>query len=155
MLKITGAGTSGAPRRSEKARGGAGSIEKGAFRQTLSGAIEAAGDAPTLAGTQALGAVDTLILTQSVDGTAEREARRRLIQYGEDILDQLDDLRRDLLVGTVSKDRLMALAQQVRARRESCHDPRLAALLDDIELRAEVEIAKLTTPQRQTRRNVP
>ena len=52
-----------------------------------------------------------------------------------------------LLMGTLPKEKLTELADMVRTRRESCQDPRLAALLDEIELRAEVEIAKLSRGQ--------
>jgi len=53
-------------------------------------------------------------------------------------------VRHGLLMGTLPKEKLTELADMVRSRRESCQDPRLAALLDEIELRAEVEIAKLS-----------
>jgi len=52
--------------------------------------------------------------------------------------------RRALLAGSVPKDRLIQLAQMVRARRDTVSDPRLATILDEIELRAEVELAKLS-----------
>jgi hypothetical protein len=38
------------------------------------------------------------------------------------------------------------LAQLVRARRDQVDDPRLIAILDEIELRAAVELAKLAGP---------
>ena len=83
-------------------------------------------------------------MVQAVDDSTERQARKRLIRRGEDILDKLEEIRHGLLLGTVPKEKLMDLAQMVRERREACQDPRLAALLDEIELRAEVEIAKLS-----------
>jgi hypothetical protein len=59
-------------------------------------------------------------------------------------MDKLEEIRHGLLMGTLPLDKLTALSASLRDRRETCHDPRLAALLDEIELRAEVEIAKLT-----------
>jgi len=47
-------------------------------------------------------------------------------------------------MGEIPSARMAALAQSVRSRREACSDPRLAALLDEIELRVEVELAKLS-----------
>ena len=67
-----------------------------------------------------------------------------MIRRGEDILDRLEDLRHGLLTGTISADKLQTLAHVVRTGRGNCGDPRLAALLDEIELRAEVELAKLS-----------
>ena len=71
------------------------------------------------------------------------EERRRMVKYGEDLLDKLDDIRHGLLLGSIPKDKLIALAQMVRSRRGQVTDPRLSAVLDEIELRAEVELAKL------------
>jgi hypothetical protein len=48
-----------------------------------------------------------------------------------------------LLLGTIPASRLESLAQQIRAKREQVSDPRLDQILDDIELRAAVELAKL------------
>ena len=60
------------------------------------------------------------------------------------MLDQLEDLRRDLLLGAIEKEKLSSLAQRMRAHRRQTDDPRLNEIIDEIELRAEVEIAKLT-----------
>ena len=43
----------------------------------------------------------------------------------------------------VSKQKLIALAQELRERRDAGLDDELNAILDEIELRAEVELAKL------------
>ncbi len=72
----------------------------------------------------------------------EDGARREMIRYGEDILDKLEELRRDLLVGAIPKDRLANIAQTMRSRKATVSDPRLLDLINDIELRAEVELAK-------------
>jgi len=64
--------------------------------------------------------------------------------YGDDLLDRLDDLRMGILLGRFSKDKLTELAQRLRQKREMCEDPQLNDLLAEIELRAEVEIAKYT-----------
>ena len=63
---------------------------------------------------------------------------------GESILDKLDQLRLDMLKGSVPKEKLIELAQVLREKRPSCDHEELNACLDDIELRAEVELAKLT-----------
>ena len=88
--------------------------------------------------------VDSLLAIQSVGDATDREGRRRLVRRGEEMLDRLEDLRRDLLLGAVPTDKLVALAQMVRMQRGNCADPQLGALLDEIELRAEVELAKLS-----------
>ncbi len=142
-MKVSGVG-SGAPtggaRRTDKTSGAG----KGQFRQALADAIESLDEAPGVDAPGALGGVDTLLAVQSAGDSTEREARRRLVRHGEDILDRLEEVRHCLLLGTIPKDKLVQLAQMVRSRREASPDPRLASLLDEIELRAEVELAKLS-----------
>jgi hypothetical protein len=64
--------------------------------------------------------------------------------HAEDVLDRLEALRAWILVGAMPKDKLVELAQRLRAQRQRSDDPRLNEIIDEIELRAEVEIAKLT-----------
>jgi hypothetical protein len=81
---------------------------------------------------------------QEVDAETPTDARARMVHYGADILDRLEEIRDQILTGAVSKSRLENLALTLRQRRESVDDPQLVALIDEIELRAEVELAKLT-----------
>ncbi len=140
-MKVGGVGPTNSaqgPRRSEKS-----DAKAGGFSSLLSGVSDAA-EASAVETPMAVGGIDALLAAQSVDGATDREARRRAIRRGEDILDKLEEIRHGLLMGTIDKDRLVQLAQLVRSRRDSIDDPRLAALLDEIELRAEVELAKLS-----------
>jgi hypothetical protein len=117
--------------------------KSGEFRDALTGSVDEAEDARGVDGLSSLAGVNTLLALQSMGDATEREARRRLVRRGEDILDQLEDVRHGLLVGGLSQSKLEALAQTVRSQREECADPGLGAILDEIELRAEVELAKL------------
>lgn len=60
------------------------------------------------------------------------------------MLERLDELRTGIVTGSVSRSRLMELAQMARARREIGADPKLLEVVGEIELRAEVELAKLS-----------
>lgn len=88
--------------------------------------------------------LSALLGVQEVDDEAERGARRAAARYGNAVLDRLDELREDVLAGRVSVDRLASLAHALRANRELSRDPRLSEVIEEIELRAQVEIAKLT-----------
>jgi hypothetical protein len=77
---------------------------------------------------------------QSVDNQEDRE--RRAVRHGHDLLDQLEALRADLLAGQISPQRVNALLSLIRAK-QAAENPELAALIDDIALRARVELAKL------------
>ena len=67
-----------------------------------------------------------------------------MFQYGDDLLNRLDDLRLAILDGVLSKDKLTELAHNLRQKRQNSDDPKLNEIINEIELRAEVEIAKLT-----------
>jgi hypothetical protein len=78
---------------------------------------------------------------QEVGGPLER--RRRAVGRASQILDALDDLKLDLLEGRLGPDSLATLTRSVREQRAMTDDPRLESVLDEIETRAAVELAKL------------
>lgn len=69
------------------------------------------------------------------------ESRRRAVKRGTTLLDLLEEMKADLLLGSVSPARLDAMSQQLATLRERV-DPELDAVLDEIELRVLVELAK-------------
>jgi hypothetical protein len=87
-----------------------------------------------------LTAIDTLIALQEVPDllAGKTKAARR----GRDMLDLLEDIRDGLLLGGISRSTVNRLLQLVNVKREEFADPGLSAVLDDIELRARVELAK-------------
>jgi hypothetical protein len=82
-----------------------------------------------------------LLALQTVDSIEER--RRRATRRATTLLDILDDVRLSTLTGTVSRNQFANLAQTLRERAEEVEDPKLEAILQEVELRAEVELAKL------------
>ena len=84
--------------------------------------------------------LDAILTLQSVDNNEDRA--RRAVRHGHDLLDQLEALRADLLAGHISPQRVGALLSLVRAQ-QGADDPALARLINDISLRARVELAKL------------
>ena len=142
-MKVSGVGNTSGPSQVRKT-GKADKAEPGSFAKQLGEGGEPVDDAAAVDAPVAVANVDALLAAQAVPGSVEEEVRKRLIRRGEDILDRLEELRYALLSGTVPKERLIQLAQMVRARRDTVGDPRLATLLDEIELRAEVELAKLS-----------
>lgn len=92
-------------------------------------------------GVARVASLDALMALQEVGGPLER--RRRAVGRASQILDALDDLKLDLLEGRLSPDSLAALTRSVREQRSLTDDPRLESVLDEIETRAAVELAKL------------
>jgi len=124
-----------APLRRKKA---AGSVSDSAFSDHLDETDETAG----ASGASALGAVSNVLDIQEVDDALARAARGKL--RAEDLLSKLDDMRMGLLDGTLTKTKLIQLAQVVNSRRPEISDPQLTGILDEIDLRAQVELAKFT-----------
>ncbi len=88
--------------------------------------------------------IEALLAAQSVgDAMQDGGKKRWAAAHGNDILDKLEDLRTAILTGVISKAKLIELAQTLREKREPGLDKELSQILDDIELRAEVELAKL------------
>lgn len=127
----TGTAKAASVRRSDKGA----QAKPGEFSKLLEGLDEP--EAPRATGPTA--PIDPLrSLRDSTDQSGGRSKRR-----AEDILDKLDEIRVGLLTGAISKDRLEALDQMVQQHRDQVSDPKLAEILDEIELRARVELAKL------------
>jgi hypothetical protein len=134
MLKISGSNSlSAAPSQARRVSGSG-------FALSEPSSASAAESSVAL-GVSALGSVDALIALQEVDSALER--RRRAVGRAGRVLDELDALKLALLDGEPSEAGLRRLAAAVREQREATSDPDLEALLDQIEARAAVELAKL------------
>jgi hypothetical protein len=105
--------------------------------------IPAGGDAPArVAGgapAQAMTGIDAILALQAADEPLT--GRKKAVRRGASLLDSLEDMRTDLLIGRVDPDRLDRMAAMLSEVRERSL-PGLDALLDDIELRVRVELAK-------------
>ena len=124
-----------APRRDGKT----GSANGSDFASAVSGDQTAAAPAAT----HPVVSVEGLFQLQELpDALAER---RRAVQRGSLLLDRLDDLRLALLGGGLSPGGIAQLQRVAASERGRVDDPRLIALLDEIDLRAQVELAKLST----------
>ncbi len=86
------------------------------------------------------GSIATLLALQSVEDPLL--SRRKTVRQGRSVLDLLDLLKADLLSGQIPPDRLDRLVELVSGLRERSH-PGLDAVIDEIDQRARVELAKL------------
>ncbi len=84
--------------------------------------------------------VSALMALQGVEDVTER--RRRAIRRGGGLLDRLEELKLALLQGEAGEGALDRLTRTLREERPADADPGLASLLDQIDLRAAVELAK-------------
>jgi hypothetical protein len=88
-----------------------------------------------------IAALDSILTLQAMDDSTD--GRSKGMAHGEQLLDMLDQVRDGLLAGGIPRTTLNRLANAVSRRHESFADPKLQTVLDEIELRAHVELAKL------------
>ncbi len=85
--------------------------------------------------------IDGILALQSEADAAER--RQRAARRGTQLLDALDGLKVAVLSGRISGEALSQLRLSLAERRDLTDDPRLDDILAHIDLRAQVELAKL------------
>jgi hypothetical protein len=135
-ISQTGPGApAGRTRKSEKAdRAG-----DDAFKRHIDGGGSSASAATT--GTAPLAALSSLLAIQEAPDPTS--GKKRAVLHGNTLLDELKELQIGLAQGWVSEDSLRSLSNMLDRPRPAIDDPDLNRVLDDIELRAAVELAKL------------
>jgi hypothetical protein len=136
-MKVTGTGGLGPAVGPKAARPAGGD----GFRLASPEAASGAGPAASVAATRSVMGVDALVALQDVGGPLER--KRRAVGRASRMLDALDDIKAALLGGELSTGDLERLRRVIRDERAQTDDPGLEALLNEIEVRAAVEMAKL------------
>lgn len=112
----------------------------GSFGDMVTGGVkESAGTGAT----SAIAQVDALLAVQQAENPTERAARRRMRERGDKILRQMDHLRLAILTGNLSVGQIVDIADVVASHREKITDPKMSAVLDEIDLRAQIELAKI------------
>ncbi len=138
-MKITQVGPSAPSGRSRKSEKTGDASASEAFRSHLHD-----GDAPaTKAATGAapLASLSSLLAVQETPDSTD--PKKRALRHGDSLLDELKELQVGLMEGWVAEDTLRGLAHMLEQPRPAVDDPELNRVLDDIELRAAVELAKL------------
>lgn len=135
-MKIEGPNRTNAPSKADKAKK-TGSAGGASFSEYLtSEEVETTTPSVGVAG------VSLFVALQASEHATEHEQRRRAIRHADDLLNELEDLRVGLLLGTYTKNQLQNLSHRLAQQRLIVRDPALMVLLDEVELRAAVELAK-------------
>jgi hypothetical protein len=93
-----------------------------------------------------IGGLETLLaLQEGIEEPAER--RRRAVKRGRSALDALDALKLGLLSGTLDTGALARLKTVAAGLSEPSGDPGLDTVMAEIDLRVEVELAKIGMPE--------
>ena len=143
-MKVDGPGSTRAASSSKKASkarktGGAD------FAKALKGPVTEEASTGSVSASGSAGAIDALLALQEVDdtdGDRERGDNARGQAWGEDMLAHLENIRTGLLTGGIPASHLQQLAESVAKNRMTVSDPRLSGILNEIEVRARVELAK-------------
>ena len=137
-MRIEGPRAADTVKKSGKARkaGESGGVFGSFLEADAEGAAETA-SAPMAAG------IGSLLAAQSVEDPVEKKSKKRMYERAERVLDGLEDVHKGLLGGTLSTVQMERMANTLAERREKIMDPRLAAILDEVDLRAQVELAKM------------
>ncbi len=90
--------------------------------------------------TSPVSSMDSLLSAQFVDYDTKDEKKK--IEYGNQLLNELNNLKLQLLNGSTSPTSVKTILSAIKHHADSHIDPRLNDIIQEIELRAEVEIAK-------------
>ena len=138
---------------------GTGKVDRTNIRRVSKGAQQSGGSfslsstqeethASMVSGPGPIAALDSILALQELEDSTE--GRSRGLKHGEQLLDMLDQVRDGLLAGGIPRATLNRLANAITKRHEQFADPRLQSVLDEIELRAHVELAKLEMLDQRT-----
>lgn len=139
LMKVEGPSKSSSAKGASKAKKSA--TGDTSFSGLVSSTEEAAAQKPA-GGAAAIGQLDALLsLQEAGDGTSE-EAMKKAKLRAEALLDHLEQVRLGILMGGIPVAALQQLTRIAGEHREKVMDPGLAEILDEIDLRAQVELAK-------------
>ncbi len=94
-------------------------------------------------GVRTVAGIDALLALQGVEAADER--RRRAVKRGHTALDLLDEMKLALLAGRLEPATLAKLKNAAAELKDPSGDPRVDAVLAEIDLRVEVELAKVAS----------
>ena len=137
-MKIQGPGkTSGTSKTNKKGKTESSGESFGDF--VSKGTSESAGATTT----KSIASVDALLSVPAAEDPTARAAKKRMRQRGGNILDALEKIRTAMLTGNLTVGNMIDVADVVASHREKITDPMLTAIMDEIDLRAQVELAKM------------
>jgi len=93
--------------------------------------------------TQSIAQLDALLAAQETEDPTQRSARKRAYVRCNSILNQLEEVRLRMLGGNLTVGHMVDVADVVASHRDKIDDPMLTSIMDEIDLRAQVEIAKV------------
>ena len=138
-MKVRGPGSSKDISKSDK-KSGASKTGNSDFSSMVDASTGGA-SAPT--NTQSIAQLDALLAIQGAEDPTERKSRGLMHARADDILGKLEQVRIKMLGGNLTVGDMIDVADVVASHREKISDPALTDIMDEVDLRAQVEIAKM------------
>ncbi|MGH1403524.1 MAG: flagellar assembly protein FliX [Alphaproteobacteria bacterium] len=138
-MKIGGSGKSGSasgPKKTSSSQDG-GDVD---FSRFVSGGAD---ETAQTSATQSIAQLDALLAVQEVEDPLQKAAKKRVKVRANTILDKLENLRIKMLCGDLTVGHMVDIADVVASHRDKVEDPALTSLMDEVDLRAQVELAKM------------
>jgi hypothetical protein len=126
-------------------RSGKSDKTSGDFSKHIEGAAGTQAGVSSVAPVQSL---DAVLMIQELEDSTSGGGKAKAQKWGHDLLDQLDQLRIGIIGGVIAESELTRIANMVEVQRARTDDPALSLILDEIELRAKVELAKYDRDRR-------
>ncbi len=145
-MKVEGPGKTGKTGKAQKSQKSR-KADAAAFAKLLDEAMGASSSegAQETSGVSPAQQIDALLAAQQAEDSTAGGGNRRARKRADYLLDALERIQAGILTGTLSTTALDNLARVVSSHRDTVTDPKLAELLDGIELRARVELAKYSS----------
>ena len=118
----------------------------GGFMLSPADAAPAGAAVARSSGASGVGSVNALLALQETPGPLER--KRRAVRRAGKLLDHLDEVKMAILDSAPTDNALEQLAVAIREARDETSDPGLESVLNEIETRAAVELAKREVARR-------
>ncbi len=139
-MKVGGSKGSNSTSNTKKASssgGGSGNVD---FSALVSGG---ASSVSNVSASQSIAQLDALLAVQETEDPTKKAAKKRVQVRADGILEKLDQVRIKMLGGDLTVGNMIDVADVVASHRDKIDDPALSAIMDEIDLRAQVELAKM------------
>lgn len=138
-MKVEGPKRSGSASGTKKSSDSKGA-EGADFSQYMTSGTQGAASASA---TQSIAQIDALLAVQGAEDPTQRAAKKRARIRADNILDKMDQIRLAMLGGNLTVGHMVDVADVIASHRDKIDDPALSAIMDEIDLRAQVELAKM------------
>lgn len=116
------------------------SADAAAFGSMISSGPEEAG---VTSSAHSIAHLDVLLAVQGAEDPLQGKIKQRMRKRADSILDLLDEVRGKMLGGNLTIGDMIDVADVVASHREKIEDPALTDVMDEVDLRAQVELAKM------------